>query len=252
MASTAAVAAGAVAASTATMATIAAVTMAVTAGAGGAATYAGVATANSRAATTGDPLATVQSNLNICNPQNAATAKGRIKISFRTDELPTKTKFQQLFQTAYNKVSPGCDELYERQVLSSQLEEVALRGDPFGIDTYWNAMVSCYPTCPYEPLFGITMDGADGQNSIASVGHNFTDRIRQRTLQRRKLQEDGAITANKVPIDIYDFFWELGIGIQNQNGIAPDANDIVYAETFIIDDDDGNEYDRFNEYVLWR
>eukprot|EP00934_Nitzschia_sp_Nitz4_P005444 Nitzschia sp. Nitz4//scaffold95_size97785//76862//81842//NITZ4_004677-RA/size97785-snap-gene-0.53-mRNA-1//-1//CDS//3329560502//5434//frame0 len=163
MASSAAAAAGAAAAG-ASMATLA-VAVAAAVGVAGIATVASVGGDDSSSAVT-------KSLIEICTPGEAISNTGRVRIGFGTDALPSKTKMQGYFEQAYNEVTPGCDEAYERQLLSAKLEEVAIR-EPFGLNTYWSASVSCYPYCPEEPLFGTSGNATDTDSETRALRRNL-------------------------------------------------------------------------------
>lgn len=65
--------------------------------------------------------------------------------------MPKRTALQDLFVEASHEVSPGCDELFERQTISAKLDKVAVR-NPSGLDeTCWSAIVSRTPHCSAPP-----------------------------------------------------------------------------------------------------
>jgi hypothetical protein len=92
---------------------------------------------------------------------------GRMKIGFRNQDLPPRTDLEDLLVFAYNTVSPGCSEAFQRGAISASLDSFT-EGD-FGIETLWTVKVSCSPYCPPEPLFGKTLEGQDDRRQLEDV-----------------------------------------------------------------------------------
>jgi hypothetical protein len=92
---------------------------------------------------------------------------GRMKIGYRNQDLPSRTDLEDLFVLAYNTVSPGCSEAFQRGAISASLDSFT-EGD-FGVETLWTAKVSCSPYCPPEPLFGKTLEGQDDRRQLVDV-----------------------------------------------------------------------------------
>ena len=96
-----------------------------------------------------------------CGLGDSVSLQGSMKVTFYANSSFTDTTaLKDLFVEAYNSVSPGCDELFQRSMVNSTLENQTMMyemGTGF-IETWWSAVVSCWPKCPVEPLFGSVVE----------------------------------------------------------------------------------------------
>ena len=78
---------------------------------------------------------------------------------FLNKNLPEADEMESIWELAYNNVSPGCEELFERQCSSVQLRSVTDGAVGERQVATWRPVISCYEKCPmFDPAFGTELD----------------------------------------------------------------------------------------------
>jgi len=79
-----------------------------------------------------------------------------------TDSEILKELWEELFLSTYNNITnDGCSEMFERRVIESMLRSSNHTGTSEGtgfLETEWEVTVSCWESCPTEPIFGTELE----------------------------------------------------------------------------------------------
>jgi len=79
-----------------------------------------------------------------------------------TDSEMLKELWEELFLSTYNNITnDGCSEMFERRVIESMLCSSNHTGTSEGtgfLETEWEVTVSCWESCPTEPIFGTELE----------------------------------------------------------------------------------------------